>query len=57
MRRVFLANANTLSGLVRTENGGYSVLQRSDTATRAFTVDCHVKLIDASLEEGVVTSS
>ncbi len=27
------------------------------SATRAFKVDCRVKQIDASLEEGVVTSS
>ncbi len=26
------------------------------SATRAFRVDCHVKLIDINLEEGVVTS-
>ncbi len=30
--KVFLASANTLSGLVRIESGGYSVLQRSSTA-------------------------
>ncbi len=69
MRRVFLASANTLSGLVRIEIGGYSAtaflapLQpmfyslRLLYATRAFTVDYRVRLIDASLEEGVVTSS
>ncbi len=66
-RRVFLASANTLSGLVRTESGGYDSSQcysvraplqpmfnnlRLLSATRAFTV-----VIDASLEEGVVTSS
>ncbi len=66
MRRVFLASANTLSGLVKTESGGYDSSQcysvwaplqplfyslRLLSATMAFTF-----VIDASLDEGVVTS-